>query len=107
MLYIILIHDHKEHFICETPGLFLFLFVHRYLPASAGRSGESALRLIKVDDSKLKVTRRCGKPMYKDVISGDQDSKTEEWVYQRGSREFPMVITIRGQKVIRIERLDE
>jgi hypothetical protein len=85
-------------------SLFTVICLHQPAAAESLRCGTA---LIKVDDSKLKVTRRCGKPMYKDVISGDQDSKTEEWVYQRGSREFPMVITIRGQKVIRIERLDE
>ena len=63
--------------------------------------------LIQVGDSKLKVMRNCGEPMYRDIISGALDSRVEDWVYQRGSREFPFVLTIRGQRVIRIERLEE
>jgi hypothetical protein len=84
--------------------LFAVICLHQPAAAESLRCGTA---LIKVDDSKLKVMRRCGEPKYKDVISGDLDSRVEEWVYQRGSREFPMVLTIRGQKVIRIERLDE
>lgn len=84
--------------------LFAFSCLHQPAAAESLRCGTA---LIKVDDSKLKVKRRCGKPKYKDVISGDLDSRVEEWIYQRGSLEFPMVLTIRGQKVIRIERLDE
>ena len=63
--------------------------------------------LIQVGDSKLKVMRNCGEPMYRDIISGALDSRVEEWIYQRSSRDFPYVLTIRGHKVIRIERLEE
>lgn len=84
--------------------LFAFMCLHQPATAESLRCGTA---LIQVGDSKLKVMRRCGEPMYKDVISGALDSKVEQWVYQHGSREFPMVLTIRGQKVIRIERLEE
>ena len=84
--------------------LLTVMCLHQQVAAQSLRCGTA---LIQVGDSKLKVMRRCGEPMYKDVISGDLDSKVEQWVYQRGSREFPMVLTIRGQKVIRIEWLEE
>ena len=64
-------------------------------------------QLIEVGDSKLKVMRNCGDPMYRDIVSGALDSRVEEWIYQRSSRDFPYVLTIRGHKVIRIERLEE
>ena len=86
---------------------FLLLTVMCLHQPAAALSLRCGTALIAVGDSKLKVTRRCGQPLYKDVISGDLESRVEEWVYQRGSLEFPMVLTIRGQKVIRIERLDE
>ena len=76
-------------------------------PQAHAMSLRCGTALIQTGDSKLKVMRNCGEPMYRDIISGALDSRVEEWVYQRGSREFPFVLTIRGQRVIRIERLQE
>ena len=84
--------------------LFAVMCLHQTAAAESLRCGTA---LIQAGDSKLKVMKRCGEPMYKDVISGDLDSRVEQWVYQRGSREFPMVLTIRAQKVIRVEILEE
>jgi hypothetical protein len=86
--------------------IIMFAVMCAYQPAVADslRCGNT---LIKVDDSKLKVMQGCGEPKYKDVISGSDEAKVEEWVYQHGERDFPKVLTIRGQKVIRIETLTE
>lgn len=80
------------------------LCMHQSADALSLRCGTA---LIQVGDSKLKVMRRCGEPLYKDVVSGALDSRVEEWVYQRGTRDFPIVLTIRGHEVIRIQRLEE
>ena len=76
-------------------------------PSAHALSLRCGSALIQVGDSKLKVMRNCGDPMYRDIVSGALDSRVEEWIYQRSSRDFPYVLTIRGHKVIRIERLEE
>ncbi len=86
---------------------FILFTVSCLIQPAAAESLRCGTALILVGDSKLKVRERCGNPLYRDIISGDLESRVEEWVYPRGSREFPMVLTIRGQRVIRIERLDE
>ena len=76
-------------------------------PSAHALSLRCGTALIQAGDSKLKVMRNCGDPMYRDIVSGALDSRVEEWIYQRSSRDFPYVLTIRGHKVIRIERLEE
>ena len=93
-----------KNLIVILAALLTTLCVHPSAHAMSLRCGTA---LIQTGDSKLKVMRNCGEPMYRDIISGALDSRVEEWVYQRGSREFPFVLTIRGQRVIRIERLQE
>ncbi len=90
--------------LCTYALLLTALCMHQSAWAMSLRCGTA---LIKVGDSKLKVMKHCGEPDYKDVISGALDSRVEEWIYQRSTQEFPIVLTIRGHEVIRIQRLEE
>lgn len=52
--------------------------------------------LVKLGDGKTEVLAKCGEPDYREVVSGDNDSKREVWVYRFGSSQFAHTLTFTG-----------
>lgn len=52
--------------------------------------------LVKTGDGKTEVLAKCGEPDYREVVSGDNDSKREIWVYRFGTRQFVHTLTFTG-----------
>ncbi len=59
--------------------------------------------LVLAGDTKLEVLRHCGEPDLREVVSGADEPKVEQWYYERGSRQFPRVLTFRGFELVRLE----
>ena len=55
-------------------------------------------RLIQTGDTKAKVLARCGEPLAKDVVSGDNQVVIEKWVYAE-SQSFARVLTFVGDRL--------
>lgn len=69
-------------------------------PADSFRCGG---KLVRVGDTKIDVLQKCKEPQLKEVVSGDDEHKIEQWIYQRGGRKFPVIVTFRGVKVSNVE----
>lgn len=52
--------------------------------------------LVKIGDGKTEVLAKCGEPDYREVVSGDNDSKREIWVYRFGTSQFVHTLTFTG-----------
>ena len=67
-------------------------------------------RVVETGDVKAVVLARCGEPLFKEVISADDERKIEQWTYKsRGYRSYVRVLTFRGGRLARIDigdRLD-
>ena len=67
-------------------------------------------KLVQPGDGKVVVLDRCGEPLFKEVISGEDQFKVEQWTYKaRGYRSFVRILTFQGGRLSRIEigeRLD-
>lgn len=76
------------------------------LPGTVGADNmRCGTHLVRSGDTKLEVLRHCGEPDLREVVSGADEPKTEQWYYERGSRQFPRVLTFRGFELIRIETI--
>lgn len=72
--------------------------------ASADVSFKCKNEFVRVGDSKYVVLARCGDPEYREVVSGDAETKVEEWVYDsRSGRK--RILRFRGGRLAHIERM--
>jgi hypothetical protein len=65
-------------------------------------------RQVTLGDSKARVLQLCGEPDLKEVVSGGEGAttvRTEQWIYDRGTRQFQALLTFEGMGLIRIEFL--
>ena len=62
-------------------------------------------RLVKLGDTKFQVLERCGPPLVREVVSGSDERRVEEWFYRRGQTQFIRVLTFQGTELIRIRAL--
>jgi hypothetical protein len=63
---------------------------------------------ITLGDSKGTVLQECGEPDLKEVLSGGEGATTarkEQWLYNRGERRFPALLTFEGMTLVRIDFL--
>lgn len=65
-------------------------------PALAATQMSCGSHLVKVGDSKSEVEAKCGQPDYREVVSGDNETKQEVWVYRMGSTRFARTLTFVG-----------
>jgi hypothetical protein len=70
--------------------------------ASTMRCGNS---LITPGDTKVTVERECGPPAYREVISGEDEPRVEQWLYEFGYGRFPYLLTFKGLRLVRIQVL--
>ncbi len=71
---------------------------------SADVSFKCKNKFVRVGDSKYEVLTRCGEPEYKEVVSGDAQTKVEEWVYDsRSGRK--RILRFHGGRLASIRRL--
>ncbi|MEH6358820.1 MAG: DUF2845 domain-containing protein [Pseudomonadales bacterium] len=65
---------------------------------------------VSTGDRKAIVLLRCGEPFFAEVVSGDDETKVEEWTYKSpGYKGFLRVLTFRGSRLVDIsvaEKLD-
>lgn len=72
-------------------------------PAAGADSMRCGTHLVRAGDTKLEVLRHCGEPDLREIVSGADEPKVEQWYYERGSRQFPRVLTFRGFELVRLE----
>jgi len=65
-------------------------------PAQAASQMSCGSHLIKIGDSKSEVEAKCGKPDHREVVSGDNETRQEIWVYRMGSTQFARTLTFVG-----------
>lgn len=79
------------------------------LALAAGPTFADSLRcgphLVRVGDLKPDVLAKCGEPEIKEVVSGADERRVEQWVYRPGEFRFARVLTFKGLRVTRIETL--
>ena len=64
-------------------------------------------QFVTLGDSKALVFLKCGEPLFREQVSGDNEVKIEEWTYRpRGNRTFLRILTFRRGKLTEIERGD-
>lgn len=67
-------------------------------------------KFVSTGDRKAVVLLRCGEPFFAEVVSGDDETKIEEWTYKsKGYKGFLRVLTFRGSRLVDIsvaEKLD-
>lgn len=71
-------------------------------PASAD-SMKCGNRLVMPGDTLVEVLQRCGEPEYRELVSGSDEPRVEQWYYERLNTQFPRILTFRGFHLIRIE----
>ena len=59
--------------------------------------------LIRLGDTKLDVLEKCGEPRLKELISGANERRVEQWYYRPGRYQFTRILTFRGTRVVDIE----
>ena len=59
-------------------------------------------QLIVPGDTKYEVLKACGEPAYREVISGADERKVEQWIYTRRGQ-LPKILTFRGMTLSDIE----
>ena len=55
--------------------------------------------LVKVGDGKVEVLDKCGEPDYREVVSGNHETKREIWVYRFSSSKFVHTLTFSGYQL--------
>ena len=82
-------------------ALWALVWVASSVEASSFKCGN---RVVETGDVKAVVLNNCGEPIFKEVISADDERKIEQWTYRsRGYRSFVRVLTFRGGRLSRIE----
>ena len=92
--------------VSSTALLFLLMLCgpNSYAVESGLRCGKS---LVRIGYTKYSVSKRCGKPAAKEIISRSTDKNTpikEQWIYDFGQQKFLRILTFEGGKLIRIEK---
>ena len=82
-------------------GAFLLLmFVAPHAFADSFKCGK---HFVETGDSKASVLLRCGKPLFQEVVSGDEERKVEQLTYKgRGYRGFIRILTFEAGVLRRI-----
>jgi hypothetical protein len=65
-------------------------------PGLAASQMNCGSALVKLGDGKTEVLAKCGEPDYREVVSGNDESKREIWVYRFGSSKFTHTLTFTG-----------
>lgn len=90
----------------KTAARAFALLLGLVLPVAAGADNmRCGTHLVRSGDTKLEVLRHCGDPDLREIVSGADEPKVEQWYYERGSRQFPRVLTFRGFELVRIETI--
>ena len=74
------------------------------LPAEADVSFKCKNKFVRLGDSKYEVLTRCGEPVYREVVSGDDQTKVEEWIYD-SSTGHKRILRFHGSRLSNIQRL--
>lgn len=61
------------------------------------------VHLVTPGDTKPEVLQHCGEPELREVVSGANEPRVEQWYYKRGVGQFPRVLTFEGIRLVRIE----
>jgi hypothetical protein len=87
------------------------LIVCLLLSANVPAAAESTLRcgryLVSLGDNKAKVLNRCGAPDLKEIVSGADQAKVEQWVYSGDSHRFARELTFRGTTLTHIRSFND
>lgn len=74
-------------------------------------AAESTLRcgrhVLSLGDNKAMVLRRCGEPDLKEVVSGADQRRVEQWVYPGGRHRFARELTFHGTRLTQIRSFND
>jgi len=71
--------------------------------AHASGSMRCGTKLVILSDTKLDVLDKCGEPMFREIVSGADERRVEQWIYRRSSGQFDRVLTFRGLELVNID----
>ena len=78
----------------------LLVIVTQVMATGSMRCGTT---LVKTGDTKPQVEKKCGEPDFREIISGSEERRIEQWYYARGQGQFPRVLTFRGITLVDVE----
>ena len=88
----------------KTATLILALsLVMTVTAAMAGGTMRCGTRLVLVGDSMPQVADKCGEPDFKEIVSGANERRVEQWYYRRGQGQFDRILTFDGIRLVRLE----
>jgi len=70
--------------------------------AYAAGSMRCGTKLVILSDTKLDVLDKCGEPNFKEIVSGADERRVEQWIYRPGGGQFDRVLTFRGIDLVDI-----
>lgn len=80
------------------------------LMAASANAGDANFKcnndFVRLGDTKYQVLTRCGEPIYREVVSGDDETKVEEWIYN-SSTGYKRILRFHGGRLARIDRLND
>lgn len=91
--------------------LISILIISNFMLAKQAMAGDTVSnfrcnnKFVTLGDSKAVVFIRCGEPLFRETVSGNNRDKVEEWTYRpKGNRSFLRILTFTRGKLTRIER---
>ena len=82
-----------------TTALFMF--------AGSTQATENTFRcgqkLVHIGETKIDVLDKCGEPQLKELVSGADERRVEQWVYKRSTRQLTRILTFEGIRLVMIE----
>lgn len=84
-------------------GLLMLVMAGLFSTQALASSFKCNNDFVSTGDIKAVVLLRCGEPFFAEVVSGDDETKVEEWTYKsRGYKGFLRVLTFRGSRLVDI-----
>lgn len=71
--------------------------------AHASGSMRCGTQLVVLSDTKLDVLEKCGEPLFREIVSGADERRVEQWIYRPGGGQFDRVLTFRGIDLVNID----
>lgn len=71
--------------------------------AHASGSMRCSTELVILGDTKLDVLDKCGEPLFREIVSGADERRVEQWIYRPGSGQFDRILTFRGIDLVDID----
>jgi hypothetical protein len=62
-------------------------------------------KLVHIGETKIDVLDKCGEPQLKELVSGADERRVEQWVYKRSTRQLTRILTFEGTRLVMIETI--